>query len=142
MKLSPVIVFNYNRPEHSQQVWDALAQNQYAAETELYLCCDGPKADELKEMTDTYGALLSVQSHGWEHTDAAKMTAEELKANITKTIEALAPYTSHSIPVKYHAYTWGSYTKENDEVLHSMGLIPVKINGRVNYNDSSCIERG
>lgn len=99
-------------------------------------------ADELLEMVDKYGILLSVQSHGWEHTDAAKMTAKELKANITKTLDALTPYTIHSLPVKYHAYTWGSYTKENDEVLHSMGIVPVKINGRVNYNDSSCIDRG
>lgn len=43
MKLAPVIVFNYNRPDHSKQVWDALAKNEYAAETELYLYCDGPK---------------------------------------------------------------------------------------------------
>lgn len=108
---------------------------------------DNPKeqyitAGDLKQMTDTYGAMLSVQSHGWEHTDAAKMNADELRANIEKTIEVLTPYTTHSIPVKYHAYTWGSYTKENDEVLQNMGIVPVKINGRVNYNDASCVERG
>lgn len=98
-------------------------------------------ANDLKELTDQYGILLSVQSHGWEHTDAAKMSSEELKENISKTIEALTPYTTHSIPILYHAYTWGSYTKENDEVLMSIGIVPVKINGRVNYNDSSCIDR-
>lgn len=50
MIYAPVIVFNYNRPDHSKQVWDALAQNQYAAETELYLYCDGPKANASEEM--------------------------------------------------------------------------------------------
>lgn len=49
-ELAPVIVFNYNRPDHSKQVWDALAQNQFAADTELYLYCDGPKANASDEM--------------------------------------------------------------------------------------------
>lgn len=50
MNLAPVIVFNYNRPDHSSQTWDALSRNQYAAETELYLYCDGPKATASDDM--------------------------------------------------------------------------------------------
>lgn len=50
MKLAPVIIFNYNRPDHSLRTWDALSRNQYAAETELYLYCDGPKANATEEM--------------------------------------------------------------------------------------------
>lgn len=50
MKLTPVIVFNYNRPDHSLRTWDALSQNEYAAQTELYLYCDGPKANASDEM--------------------------------------------------------------------------------------------
>ena len=43
MKLAPVIIFNYNRPDHSMRTWEALSHNTLAAETELYLYCDGPK---------------------------------------------------------------------------------------------------
>lgn len=50
MTLAPIIIFNYNRPDHSLQTWDALSRNQYAAETELYLYCDGPKANASDEM--------------------------------------------------------------------------------------------
>ena len=50
MNLAPVIIFNYNRPDHSLRTWEALAQNQFAAETELYLYCDGPKANASDEM--------------------------------------------------------------------------------------------
>ena len=57
MNLAPVIVFNYNRPDHSQQVWDALAKNQFAAETELYLYCDGPKANVSNEMRQRIAKL-------------------------------------------------------------------------------------
>lgn len=57
MKLAPVIVFNYNRPDHSLQTWDALSRNQYAAETELYLYCDGPKANASDEMRQCIAEL-------------------------------------------------------------------------------------
>lgn len=50
MTLAPVIVFNYNRPDHSKQVWEALGCNELAKETELYLYCDGPKANASDEM--------------------------------------------------------------------------------------------
>lgn len=50
MALAPVIIFNYNRPDHSLKTWEALSRNQFAAETELYLYCDGPKANVTDEM--------------------------------------------------------------------------------------------
>ncbi len=50
MTLAPIIVFNYNRPDHSLQTWEALSQNEYAAQTELYLYCDGPKSNASEEM--------------------------------------------------------------------------------------------
>ena len=50
MIFAPVIIFNYNRPDHSLRTWDALSRNQFAAETELYLYCDGPKANASDEM--------------------------------------------------------------------------------------------
>ena len=54
MKFAPVIVFNYNRPDHSLQTWEALSRNQYAAETELYLYCDGPKTNASDEMKQDF----------------------------------------------------------------------------------------
>ncbi len=71
MNLAPVIVFNYNRPDHSLQTWETLSRNLFAADTELYLYCDGPKAvNELKSERirelggyDAYTApILQVQS--------------------------------------------------------------------------------
>lgn len=49
MELAPIIVFNYNRPDHSLQTWEALSHNQYATDSELYLYCDGPKSNATKE---------------------------------------------------------------------------------------------
>lgn len=57
MFIAPVIVFNYNRPNHSRQVWDALSRNELAKETELYLYCDGPKANATDEMRQRIAEL-------------------------------------------------------------------------------------
>ena len=50
MPLAPIIVFNYNRPKHSKQVCDALSRNELAAQSKLYLYCDGPKENASNEM--------------------------------------------------------------------------------------------
>ena len=57
MSYAPVIVFNYNRPDHSLRTWEALAQNEYATLTELYLYCDGPKAYASDEMRQRIAEL-------------------------------------------------------------------------------------
>lgn len=57
MKPAPVIVFNYNRPDHSLRTWEALAQNELASQSELYLFCDGPKANASDEMRSRIAAL-------------------------------------------------------------------------------------
>ena len=42
-ELAPVILFTYNRPDHTEKVLNALAVNYLASETNLYIFCDGPK---------------------------------------------------------------------------------------------------
>lgn len=80
MKLAPVIVFNYNRPEHSKQVWEALAKNEYAADTELYLYCDGPKADASGEMRQRIAYL---------HEQAKKYAIEAPKQGKFKSVHVV-----------------------------------------------------
>jgi hypothetical protein len=40
---APIIVFGYNRPDHLTQTLTHLAQAQGAAESDLWIFCDGPK---------------------------------------------------------------------------------------------------
>lgn len=49
MTLAPVIVFAYNRPEHLQKTVDALAKNDLASQSTLYIYCDGAKPDASAE---------------------------------------------------------------------------------------------
>lgn len=43
--LAPVILFTYNRPEHTKRTIEALAANELAAETDLYVFSDAAKKD-------------------------------------------------------------------------------------------------
>ena len=41
--LAPVILFTYNRPEHTKRTIQALAANELAEETDLYVFSDAAK---------------------------------------------------------------------------------------------------
>ena len=43
MELAPIIVFAYDRPEHLRQTLEALAKNDLASESVLYVYCDGAR---------------------------------------------------------------------------------------------------
>ena len=45
MKLAPVVLFIYNRPEHTRHTLEALSENALAEQSALYIFADGPKAD-------------------------------------------------------------------------------------------------
>lgn len=47
-QLAPIVLFTYNRPEHTQKVLDALALNKEAKESILYIYCDGAKPTATK----------------------------------------------------------------------------------------------
>ena len=98
-------------------------------------------SEDLLEIVERYRSLVSVQSHGWEHSDATKMTEEDFRTSMLKNIEILTPYTKYSIPICFHAYTWGRYSVQSDKVLYSMNIKPVRVNGVRNYNDINCINR-
>lgn len=41
--LAPIVVFSYDRPDHLRRTLDALAKNDLASESILYIYCDGAK---------------------------------------------------------------------------------------------------
>lgn len=44
-QLSPIVLFAYNRPWHTQQVLDSLVKNEEVRDSILYVFCDGPKGN-------------------------------------------------------------------------------------------------
>jgi len=55
-KLSPIVLFTYNRPLHTVQVLNSLAENIEAKDSVLYVFCDGAKEnvtkDDLKKINE------------------------------------------------------------------------------------------
>jgi len=48
MTLSPILLFVYNRPEHTKKTIEALKNNYLAKESELIIFSDGPKKEKDK----------------------------------------------------------------------------------------------
>ncbi len=66
-RLAPVIVFVYNRPNHTRKTLEALSKNYLAAESDLYIFCDGAKNSEaaervndVRKIADGIGGFKSV----------------------------------------------------------------------------------
>lgn len=47
--LSPVVIFSYNRPVHLKKTIDALSRNDLAADSSVYIFCDGAKENASPE---------------------------------------------------------------------------------------------
>lgn len=52
MKYAPIVLFIYNRPEHTLQTLEALSLNTLATESDLYIFADGPKTNATKEQLE------------------------------------------------------------------------------------------
>ena len=42
-QVAPIVLFCFNRPKHTAKVLSALAKNYFAANSDLYIFCDGPR---------------------------------------------------------------------------------------------------
>ena len=91
--------------------------------------------DELFALTSP---LIEIGSHGWEHTNAAKMEDKEFQQSIVMNIELLQ---THPRYIPFHAYTWGQRTIATNQILRSMGIIPVNTGSILNYNNEQYIDR-
>ncbi len=48
-KISPIVLFVYNRPWHTKQTVEALQKNELAIKSELFIYSDAPKNKEAEE---------------------------------------------------------------------------------------------
>lgn len=65
-KLSPIILFAYNRPWHTEQVLNALKNNYLADKSHLVIFVDGPKSSASSEQINNINAVREVvQKEKW-----------------------------------------------------------------------------
>ena len=49
MELAPIVIFSYNRPNHLGRTLEALARNDLAQDSVLYIYCDGARSNATEE---------------------------------------------------------------------------------------------
>lgn len=89
-------------------------------------------------ITHTPSPLITIGHHGWEHTDAWKMDETASVESVARNVELLSTFPNY---VPFWAYTWGHYGKFLHREIRNRKIIPVFMDGAVNYNDRSCIHR-
>ena len=58
--LAPIVLFVYNRPWHTKKTLDALAKNELANASELYVFCDGPKQGARSEVLNSISETRTI----------------------------------------------------------------------------------
>ena len=67
MDLAPVVLFVYNRPNHTKLTVESLLKNRYADQSDLFIFADGPKEGEadseirkVREYVQTISGFRSI----------------------------------------------------------------------------------
>ena len=61
---APIVLFVYNRPEHTRRTLEALSKNHLVQDSELFIFADGPKKSSttktLKNITETRQLIKNI----------------------------------------------------------------------------------
>jgi len=63
MKLAPVVIFVYARPEHTAKTIESLAKNVWADETDVYIFSDAAKNERTQEPVSCRGRTSAAQQN-------------------------------------------------------------------------------
>ena len=68
--LAPIILFAYHRPAHAARTLQTLQANRLAADSRLYVFCDGPPPDASAELRQQIARL-----HEWHRREGHDLDA-------------------------------------------------------------------
>lgn len=91
-----------------------------------------------EELWGLTSPLIEIASHGWEHNKVTDMTDNEFVASADRNVELLRKHPNY---VPFWAYTYGAHTEQTDVYLHGKQIVPVYVDKKKNYNDSTVIHR-
>ena len=94
--------------------------------------------EEVADLIERYEPFITIASHGWSHEDCMKMSMDSFKDSVSKSEEYLKSIKGK---VPFYAFTFGRHTNKQLELLDLQNLVPVLMDGMVNYDDVSCIHR-
>lgn len=83
--LAPVVLFVYNRLEHTKGVIDSLSKNQLAKETELFIFSDAAKNEKAREKVESVRAFIH-QMDWQERFGHVTITEAEKNKGLAKSV--------------------------------------------------------
>ena len=93
MPLAPIILFCYNRPEHTRKTLLSLKQNYLAEQSTLIIYVDGPKAEASEEQKNRIAEVKKViREDQWckdvmiIESDTNKGLASSVMQGVTETV--------------------------------------------------------
>jgi hypothetical protein len=137
MSLAPVVLFVYNRPDHTKQTLEALVKNDLANESDLFVFCDGPKENADVETLEAIRNVRDlVKSRRWcksvkiIESQRNKGLADSIVEGVTKIINQFGKIivleddiiTSKGF-LKYMNEALNLYEQE-DKVMHISSYLP------------------
>ena len=140
MNLAPVILFVYNRPEHTERTLEALMQNELATQSDLFIIADGPKQGASEEVLKEISRVKAViNKKKWckkvtiIESEINKGLAESVIEGVTKIVNEFgkvivleddmitSPYF-----LRFMNDALNVYESDNDVVCISGYIYPVK----------------
>lgn len=136
MILSPIVIFSYDRPKHLQQTLDALAKNDLADQSDLFIYCDGAKESTSKEQVERI-----IENRKVAHTASGfkSLTVVErprnigLKANIVGAVTEIVNKYGRVITLEDDITTSPGFLrfmnealemyKDDEQVMHISGYM-------------------
>lgn len=120
MNFAPIIIFSYDRPDHLAQTLDALAKNDFANESELFVYCDGAKESATIEQIERIKRNREV---AFSITGFKKVTVIKreknlgLKANIVGAVTEIVNKYGRVITLEDDIVTSPGYLRFMNEAL-------------------------
>lgn len=93
--------------------------------------------DELQELLVQY-PNISIASHGWNHTLVKDM---DIDTFCHRTIDSHQFLSQRAEYIPFYAYPCGVHSKATDTKLDEQGILPVYIDGKMNYRYDGGIHR-
>ena len=144
--IAPIILFVYNRPEHTRKTVEALQKNELASESILYVFADGAKPESteeqlarIKEVRDYTGSITGFKEIHVEYSEKNKGLANSVIAGVTKIINEYGrvivvedDIVTHPFFLRYMNDALDFY--EKNESVFSVGSLMYNINIPQDYN--------
>ena len=125
--LAPVVFFAYNRPVHTKKSLESLMANDWAAESDLFIYCDGPKKNSSESDIEKIAAVRKIiRNKKW----CKHVTIVESEVNRTLPVTLFEK-------VSEMVQRFGKVIVLEDDLILSKGFLKYMNEGLELYKDES-----